>query len=48
MVTKLAAARVCREAGIPVVIASGRKPAIMHDILTGKQVGTVFWWGLKP
>jgi glutamate 5-kinase len=45
MVTKLAAARVCREAGIPVVIASGRKPAILHEILAGKQLGTVFWWG---
>ncbi len=45
MVTKLLAAKICRDAGsIPVVIAQGKKPAVLKEILAGKKVGTVFWW----
>ena len=45
MVTKLLAAKICRDAGrIPVVIAQGKNPAVLTDILAGKKVGTVFWW----
>ena len=44
MVTKIAAATVCREDNIPVVIANGNRPANLHDILSGKSVGTLFFW----
>lgn len=42
MATKLAAARICMEAGIPVVVANGRDPLCLYDIIEGKSVGTRF------
>ena len=42
MVTKLQAARICLESGCQMVIANGRRPENLYDILEGKQVGTRF------
>ncbi len=42
MATKLAAAKACMEAGIPMVIASGEDPDVLCDILDGRRAGTVF------
>jgi glutamate 5-kinase len=42
MVTKLQAAELAVKAGIPTVIASGRKAGLVHQIVAGKRVGTFF------
>ena len=42
MVTKLLAAKTVMAAGINMVIANGRHPSVIYDILEGKQVGTLF------
>ena len=42
MVTKLRAAEICLAAGCDMVIANGRNPDLLYDILDGKQVGTKF------
>lgn len=42
MVTKLNAAKICLEAGCEMVIANGRNPLVLYDILDGKPVGTRF------
>lgn len=42
MVTKLRAAKMCIEGGVEMIIANGKKPAVLYDILDGKEVGTVF------
>ena len=42
MVTKLHAAEICLSCGCDMVIANGRKPANLYDILDGKAVGTMF------
>ena len=42
MHTKLHAARLAMEAGIPMVIANGQEPSILYDIVAGKPVGTRF------
>ncbi len=42
MVTKLQAAQLAVEAGIPVNIANGRKPGLVYQILAGRSVGTHF------
>ena len=42
MATKLMAARICMDSGIPVVIANGRDPLCLYDIMEGKSVGTRF------
>ncbi len=44
MVTKLAAATVCKQDNIPVVITNGNNPANLNDILSGKPIGTFFYW----
>jgi glutamate 5-kinase len=41
MASKLAAARIVRHAGIPMIIANGTTPATLLDILGGKPVGTL-------
>ena len=41
MASKLAAGRLCRHAGIPMVIANGGTPGILTRILSGKPVGTL-------
>jgi glutamate 5-kinase len=42
MVTKIEAAKIATAAGTDMVIANGRDPAILYDILEGKPVGTRF------
>ncbi len=42
MKTKLKAAQVATESGIPLVIANSEKENVITDILAGKQVGTLF------
>lgn len=42
MVTKISAAKICQQAGVDCVIASGSDPAVIFEILDGKKVGTHF------
>lgn len=42
MKTKLAAAKICNENGIPMVIANGDNPKNIYKILQGEDVGTLF------
>ena len=42
MVSKLQAARIVHAAGIPLVIANGRAPDVLADVLAGKDIGTLF------
>lgn len=42
MATKLTAAELCMDAGIPMLIANGERSEILYDIVDGKQVGTLF------
>ena len=42
MATKLYAARLATQHGVEMVIANGKKPEILYDILEGKPVGTRF------
>ena len=42
MVTKLRAAEICLNCGCEMVIANGRKPMLLYDIVEGKPVGTRF------
>ncbi|MHB8903146.1 MAG: glutamate 5-kinase, partial [Thermoguttaceae bacterium] len=42
MASKLEAARQATASGGNVIIASGRRPSILREILQGKQVGTAF------
>ena len=42
MVTKLSAAKICLNDGIDCIITSGSDPAVLFDILAGKEVGTHF------
>ena len=42
MKTKIAAARICIEHGIPMVIANGDNPHNINRILAGENVGTLF------
>lgn len=42
MITKLNAAEIAMNAGIDMAILNGRNPAVLYDLLDGKQVGTVF------
>ena len=42
MVTKLRAAEICLNCGCDMVIANGKNPSLLYDILEGKQVGTMF------
>ncbi len=44
MRAKLDAAAICRDAGVPMVIANGANPDILYDIVAGAQVGTRFVW----
>ena len=43
MATKLSAAKIAVEYGCDMIIANGRDPAVLYDILDGKQVGTRFY-----
>lgn len=42
MATKLAAARLCMEAGVDMVIMNGASPAALYDVIAGGRVGTRF------
>ena len=42
MTTKLNAAKIATAAGIDMVIANGKSPKLLYDILDGKSVGTKF------
>jgi glutamate 5-kinase len=42
MVTKISAAKICLKDGIDCLITSGSDPAILFDVLAGKEVGTHF------
>lgn len=42
MATKLTAAGICMEAGTDMVILNGSRPALLYDILDGKDIGTRF------
>ncbi len=42
MITKIRAAKTATEQGIDMVIANGKNPEILYDILEGKGVGTLF------
>lgn len=42
MVTKLRAAEICLNCGCEMVIANGREPTLLYDIVEGKLVGTRF------
>jgi glutamate 5-kinase len=42
MATKIQAAKIVTRSGIPLVIASGRKPTVLADILNGAEEGTLF------
>jgi glutamate 5-kinase len=42
MVTKLQAAQKAMAAGIPMVIADGRRPTILRDVVRGEPAGTYF------
>lgn len=42
MRTKLNAAKICVEAGCDMIIANGSTPAVLYDIIDGRQVGTRF------
>ena len=42
MVTKIAAAKICMNDGIDCIITSGSDPAVIFDILDGREIGTHF------
>lgn len=42
MHTKVNAAKIATEAGMDMVVANGRRPEILYDIVDGKRVGTRF------
>lgn len=42
MATKLTAAKIVLEAGIPMFILNGKDPEILYELLDGKHVGTYF------
>ena len=42
MATKLAAARIVTEAGIPMFIVNGKEPQVLYDLLDGARIGTYF------
>lgn len=42
MVTKLRAAEICLNCGCEMVIANGREPTLLYDIVEGKPIGTRF------
>jgi glutamate 5-kinase len=42
MVTKIAAAKMCLQAGLDCLITNGSEPSVIFDILNGKKVGTHF------
>ena len=43
MVTKLRAAKIATASGCDMIIASGKNPELLYEILDGKAVGTRFY-----
>ena len=48
METKLIAAKMCKKTGTDMVIALGENPKILHDIMDGADVGTLFIGRERP
>ena len=44
MATKIAAAKICMESCIDMIIANGAIPAIIHELLKGNNIGTFFYF----
>ncbi|HSH93973.1 MAG TPA: glutamate 5-kinase, partial [Roseimicrobium sp.] len=42
MTSKIQAAKIAMRSGVPLVIASGRKPTVLADIIAGREEGTIF------
>ncbi len=42
MLTKINAAKISTDAGIDMIIANGKEPSVLYDIVEGKSVGTRF------
>lgn len=42
MVTKIAAAKICYNSGIDMIIAKGEEPTLINEILNGDEIGTLF------
>jgi glutamate 5-kinase len=42
MATKLKAAKIVVDAGIPMFILNGKDPTVLYDLLDGKRAGTYF------
>ena len=42
MITKINAAEIATNAGIPMLIINGENPLKLYDILDGKHIGTYF------
>jgi len=42
MASKIKAARICSFSNIAMVIANSRRPGVLEDIISGKEVGTLF------
>lgn len=42
MATKITAAELCMDAGIPMLVANGDKKDVLYDIVDGQEVGTLF------
>ncbi|MGI6777925.1 MAG: glutamate 5-kinase [Acetivibrionales bacterium] len=42
MVTKIAAAKIVNSAGVDMILANGKDPDIIMDIINGKEIGTLF------
>lgn len=42
MAAKLHAAQICMDAGIPMIIMNGSRPAELYELLDGKERGTLF------
>ena len=42
MLTKLHAAQITMEAGIPTIVMNGSSPARLYDVMEGKPCGTIF------
>ena len=47
MITKIAAAKVCREAGIDAIITNGSNPRVIYDLINGEETGTLFAFNKK-
>ncbi|MEG8979342.1 glutamate 5-kinase [Priestia megaterium] len=42
MVTKLIAAKTATSAGVSLILANGKEPSILRDIIEGQEIGTLF------